>query len=212
MKEKTEHKIEVPYIDQSVRYPTGCESVSTVMLLHFLGIELSVDDFIEKYLPKDEFETRDGKWFGPDPRKVFCGSPYDEESFGCYAPVIVAVLNKVFQDSQQPYEAVDESGKTAEELTRQYIDHGMPVIFWACIEMREPITGPAWRLKSTGEQFVWTSNEHCMLLIGEDKENYIFNDPYDNHGVISYEKDLVEDRHRAQHSMAVGIRQLENRK
>lgn len=212
MKEKAEHKIQVPYIDQTVRYPTGCESVSTVMLLRFLGNNLSVDDFIENYLPREEFETRNDEWFGPDPKKVFCGSPYDEESYGCYAPVIVAALNKIFRDFQQPYEAVDETGKTAEELTRQYIDHGMPVIFWACIEMCEPITGPVWKLKETGEQFVWISNEHCMLLVGEDKENYIFNDPYGNHGVISYEKELVENRHHAQHSMAVGIRCLEDRK
>ena len=203
---KMKHKVEVPYIDQSVRYPTGCESVSTVMLLHFLGIDLSVDDFIEKYLPREEFETRDDEWFGPDPRKVFCGSPYDEESYGCYAPVIVKALNKIFQERQQPYEALDETGKTAKELARKYVELGMPVIFWACIEMREPITGPVWKLKETGEEFVWISNEHCMLLVGEDEENYIFNDPYGNHGVISYEKELVENRHQVQHSMAVGIR------
>lgn len=32
--------IDVPYIDQSKLYPTGCESVSTVMLLRFLGIDI----------------------------------------------------------------------------------------------------------------------------------------------------------------------------
>ena len=37
------HKIEVPYIDQSVKYPTGCESVSAVMLLKYLGYEMTVD-------------------------------------------------------------------------------------------------------------------------------------------------------------------------
>lgn len=42
--------IKVPYIDQSVKYPTGCESVSSVMLLRYLGYNLSVDEFIEKYL------------------------------------------------------------------------------------------------------------------------------------------------------------------
>ena len=44
--------IDVPYIDQSKLYPTGCESVSTVMLLRFLGIDITVDEFIEKYLEK----------------------------------------------------------------------------------------------------------------------------------------------------------------
>lgn len=38
------HKIEVPYIDQSVKYPTGCESVSAVMLLKYLGYEITVDE------------------------------------------------------------------------------------------------------------------------------------------------------------------------
>ena len=28
-------RLDVPYIDQSVKYPTGCESVSAVMLLAF---------------------------------------------------------------------------------------------------------------------------------------------------------------------------------
>ena len=41
--------IDVPYLDQSVRYPTGCESVSAVMLLRYLGYEMSVDEFIEQY-------------------------------------------------------------------------------------------------------------------------------------------------------------------
>ena len=86
--------IDVPYLDQSVRYPTGCESVSAVMLLRYLGYEMSVDEFIEQYLDRQEFELREGELYGPDPTKYFCGSPYDEESFGCYAPVITQALKK----------------------------------------------------------------------------------------------------------------------
>ena len=48
-------KLEAPYIDQSVKYPTGCESVSTVMLLQYLGYSLTVDEFIEKYLERRDF-------------------------------------------------------------------------------------------------------------------------------------------------------------
>ena len=64
-------KIDVPYIDQSGRYPTGCESVSTVMLLRHLGCNISVDEFIEKYLDCRDFEKRSGQLYGPDPRKYF---------------------------------------------------------------------------------------------------------------------------------------------
>ena len=49
-------KIEVPYLDQSHYYPTGCESVSTVMLLQYLGYRVSVDEFIRDYLKQDSFE------------------------------------------------------------------------------------------------------------------------------------------------------------
>ena len=47
--------IQAPYIDQTKQYPTGCESVSAVMLLQYLGIPVLVDDFIEKYLKKNRW-------------------------------------------------------------------------------------------------------------------------------------------------------------
>lgn len=197
-------KLEVPYIDQSVKYPTGCESVSTVMLLQYLGYSLTVDEFIEKYLERKDFEERDGQLYGPSPFEYFCGSPYDEESFGCYAPVICRALEKAAGDK---YEIINETGTSMETLLKDYIDKGMPVIFWACINMREPVTGPEWKLLETGDTFTWISNEHCMLLVGYDEEGYYFNDPYENNGVIRYEKELVEDRHRAQRSMAVGVKE-----
>ena len=86
--------IEVPYIDQSVSYPTGCESVSATMLLQYLGYEITVDEFIRNYVPCVPMQERDGQLYGPDPRKAFCGSPYDKDSFGCYAPVICEALQK----------------------------------------------------------------------------------------------------------------------
>lgn len=196
-------KLDVPYIDQSVRYPTGCESVSTVMLLQYLGYSLTVDEFIEKYLERRDFEVRDGRLYGPSPDEYFCGSPYDEDSFGCYAPVICKALEKAAGDK---YLITDETGTSMEELLTNYIDKGMPVIFWACINMREPVRGPEWRLLDSEETFTWISNEHCMLLVGYDEEGYYFNDPYENNGVIRYEKELVKNRHRAQRSMAVGVK------
>ena len=82
----------------------------------------------------------------------------------------------------------------------------MPVIFWACINMREPIVGPEWKLFDTEEIFTWISNEHCMLLVGYDEKGYYFNDPHENRGLIHYDKELVEKRHKAQYSMAVGVK------
>ena len=97
-----------------------------------------------------------------------------------------------------------------EELLRNYIDRDMPVIFWACINMRQEITGPSWKLNDTGEEFTWISNEHCMLLTGYDEEGYWFNDPYDNNGIIKYPSELVFKRHKAQREMAIGIRKIQD--
>lgn len=195
--------IKVPYIDQSGKYPTGCESVSAVMLLRHFGMNITVEEFIDDCLECSCFEEKNGELYGPDPRKHFCGSPYDGESFGCYAPVIVRALKKVLGDQ---YEVTDETGTEEEELCRKYLDNGIPVIYWACINMREPITGPQWKLKDSDETFTWISNEHCMLLVGYDKEGYYFNDPYDNNGTIRYSKELTKNRHRAQRSQAVAVR------
>lgn len=195
--------IEVPYIDQSVSYPTGCESVSATMLLQYLGYEITVDEFIQNYVPCVPMQERDGQMYGPDPRKAFCGSPYDKDSFGCYAPVIREALQKAVGDQ---YTVVDETGTSMQELIRRYIDRDMPVVFWACIDMKKEIIGPQWKLLDSGALFTWRSNEHCMLLVGYDEEGYYFNDPHENHGLIRYPKTLVEERHRAQYEMACSMR------
>ncbi|WP_270395686.1 C39 family peptidase [Mediterraneibacter massiliensis] len=208
-------RIDVPYIDQSKRYPTGCESVSATMLLQFLGIEITVDEFIQKYLACREFQSVDGELYGPDPYKYFCGSPYDEDSFGCYAPVICQALKKALQDAherkmcgERKWIVLDETGQSMEYLTDTYLDKGIPVILWACINMREPIVGPQWKLLDSKERFTWVSNEHCMLLTGYDEKGYYFNDPYENNGVVYYEKELTNNRYIAQKMQAIGIREI----
>ena len=196
-------KIDVPYINQSEKYPTGCESVTTVMLLHYLGYNISVDDFIENYLVKRDFEVRDGILYGPNPWECFAGSPYDTDSMGCYAPVICKALKPIVSDK---YEVIDETGKDLEYLAETYLKSGMPVILWNSINMREPIIGPVWKLLDSGEDFTWISNEHCMLLVGEDDKNYIFNDPYENRGVIPCPKEIILDRYDVYHRQAVGLK------
>lgn len=195
--------IATPYINQTPKYPTGCESVSAVMLLQYLGYSITPEEFIDIYLEKKEFEKKEGILYGPDPNKYFCGSPYDENSFGCYAPVLKRAIEKVVKED---YLVIDETDTDLEELKRKYLDQGIPVIFWACIKMREPIVGPSWVLFETEEEFTWISNEHCMLLVGYDNEGYYFQDPDENRGLMHYEKKLVENRHKAQYNMAIGMK------
>lgn len=215
-------QIKVPYIDQTEKWPTGCESVSAVMLLQYLGMEISVERFVEQYLEKEPFWGKDGTFYGPNPWKAFVGEPADAQSMGCYAPVIVKALEKALlpEDGKgrkaktkwrkggddTDWEVMDLTGVSMEELLRDYIDNDTPVIFWASIDLKETITGPAWILTDTGKLFTWRSNEHCMLLVGYDEENYYFNDPWQNHGTIGYPKELAEKRHLEQYQMAVSVK------
>ena len=104
------------------------------------------------------------------------------------------------------YEVCDETGKDLDELVETYLKQDKPVILWNSINMREPIIGPEWKLMDTGENFTWISNEHCMLLVGEDEDSYIFNDPYENRGVIACPKDIIRDRYEVYHRQAVGLK------
>ena len=199
--------ISVPYIDQTEKWPTGCESVSSVMCLQYWGFPITVDEFIERYLEKVPFETRNGELYGADPRKQFAGSPYDSDSFGCYAPVIEKALQEAAKDftnpDQEEFIVKDLTGVPMKSIVEDYIDRNVPVVFSASIDLKATIVGPDWKLLDSGEPFTWISNEHCMLLVGYDEEHYYFNDPWHNHGVIGYEKELVEKRHAEQYEMAV---------
>ena len=71
MGKMTEKIIKMNYMNQSGRWPTGCESVSAVMVLNHLGIDISVDEFIEKYIPCRPFECVNGVTYGADPYVAF---------------------------------------------------------------------------------------------------------------------------------------------
>lgn len=93
--------IDAPYLDQREKYPTGCESVCAVMDLQYYGVDLSVEEFIDNYLPLGDAPHVDGQgnYVGCDPREAFPGSPYEESGWGCYSPVIEKALVRALEDT-----------------------------------------------------------------------------------------------------------------
>ena len=93
--------IDAPFIDQRDKYPTGCESVTAVMALQYAGVDITVEEFIDNYLPQGNapYTREDGTLVGADPWKVFLGSPYEESGWGCYAPVITGALEQLLQEA-----------------------------------------------------------------------------------------------------------------
>ena len=114
------HKIiQAPHIYQTIHYPTGCESVSTVMALNYAGINTTVDSFIDNYLDKSS-----GVPF--DPNTTFGGNPRSSSGYGCYAPVIMNALNKLLPG--KGYYAQQLSNVPLQDLCSQYIEDRKSVV------------------------------------------------------------------------------------
>lgn len=200
---KTENKkvLSIPVIAQNPEYPTGCESVSTVMALKYAGYKISVAEFVDSYLEKSaDFYYQDGIKIGPDPNSFFIGNPKSAAGFGCMSPVIENALKKYLNDSPQVQNA---GGKSLDELCKTYIDENIPVIVWASIGMTEITNGASWQLEN-GESFTWKRNEHCLLLVGYDNASYYFNDPYTG-SLVSYEKKLCQSRYSKMGTQAIVV-------
>ena len=181
---------DVPTIHQFPQFPTGCESVATVMALNYFGNPITVEQFVDEFLPTSrDFYVENGMHFGPSPYEYFIGNPKSAASYGCMAPVIEKALRACVDDSLT---ISNLSGASLEMLCDQYIDNDIPVILWATIRMLETNPISSWYF-SDGTRFTWPGNEHCMLLVGYDDTQYYFNDPYTGK-LVAYDKTLTEDR------------------
>lgn len=200
--------IEVPYIDQTEKYPTGCESISAVMLLRYFGRDITPETFIDTCLNKQDLEFRQGHLYGPHPDDAFIGSPYHDDagSYGCYAPCIAAALTRA---AGERLCFTARKGKSVEWLVREYIDRQLPVVFWATLNMEPSSPGTTWRLLGREGTFQWINHQHCLLLVGYDEERYYFNDPWMNAGCRGYDRALVEQRYREMGMQAVTVEREE---
>lgn len=191
----------VPIMHQFPDYPSGCESVSAVMALQHADVSVSVDEFIDQHLPmSSRFYWEDGKNYGPSPYEHFIGSPRSTASYGCMAPVIEKALTSCLGNKQR---VKDVGGYSLSELCEQYVSRDIPVLVWVTIKMIEIQPTNSWYL-SDGTRFTWPGNEHCMVLVGYDENNYYFNDPYVG-ATVSYKRARAETRYAQMGKQALVI-------
>lgn len=198
--------IDAPYIDQRDNYPTGCESVTAVMALQYEGVDVTVEEFIDSYLPQGDapYEDAQGDLVGDSPWEVFLGSPYEDSGWGCYAPVIAGAVEELLKDRGSSLKVQELSGVSLDKLCGDYIDRGVPVMLWATIDMEEPTLSTQYILQDTGELFTWIYPLHCLLLTGETEDSYLFNDPMAGKNV-AYPKEQVEQAYKGVGMQAVVV-------
>lgn len=195
--------LNVPFIDQRKKYPTGCESISAVMALQYLGISISPETFIDNYLDKGRtpYSDESGNLFGDDPRKVFLGDPYSKNGWGCWAPVIENAVNKFIGKN---YTVKTIYGSSIDELCSKYIDNDIPVLVWATQNMAPARRYKTWYITGTSDQFTWITPMHCLLLVGYDDSGYYFNDSLQCKN-MRYDKSKVISAYNALNCQAVVI-------
>ncbi len=192
---------DVPILSQFPDYPTGCESVSAVIAMRYAGSDITVDTFIDRYLDKsNDFYTKDGVSYGPDPYEHFLGFPRSVNAYGCMAPVIENAMNAYYQGKK---EVVNATGTELSALCSRYIDRSIPCLVWVTIGMAEPFYTNRWTLPG-GDTYRWLANEHCMVLVGYDADYYYFSDPYAG-ALVKYARQLSNERYTAFGKQALAI-------
>ncbi len=194
--------IDVPYINQREDFPNGCESVSAVMALQYLGVDIDANTFIEEYLDMGSSPYYvDGVCYACDPREQFPGDPRLKSGWGCYPEVIKKAIDKM---KLPQHKAFIVKGAEIPELCTEYIDKGIPVVFWATIDMIAPSQYVTWNIEGTDRQHTWINPFHCVLLVGYDEEYYYFNDPMEQKN-MRYPKEKVERAYKGIGSEALVV-------
>lgn len=196
----TQEIIQVKTLCQYPLLPTGCESTAAVMVLNYYGDNVDMETFAGEWLSKSsDFYTYMGEDYGPDPNKVFVGDPFTAYGYGCYAPVIADCIN----ENSRVCNAYTVIGKDFSFLLSEYVDKGMPVLLWATMDMTPIKRGAEWILPQ-GENFVWKSGEHCLVLVGYDDKYCYFNDPLSG-TIVRYKISLAEKRYNEMGKQAVVV-------
>ncbi len=209
---------DVPMLYQGNTYPSGCESVSSTMLLNYYDFDITTDEFIDEYLPMSDITYNDnGEMTAPDTYSAFIGSPYSKAALGCFPPVIKNAMNDYFEDKDKDYKAIDITGASMKTLTSQYIANNKPVLIWATMWMQSPFVTYEWKVKNAeedspykdGDTYKWLANEHCMVLVGYDEDYYYLNDPL-NYSTTAYSRSVFEERYKQMGKCALVIEKIED--
>lgn len=187
--------------------PTGCESVSTVAVLRYLGVAITSEEFIENYLPCKAFWYENGELHGPNPHEYFAGNPFETSSLGCFSKVIVKAVEEMKRQGFSgtiDLKIENVTGTSLDMLAKTYLKQEIPVIVWVTNEMLPSYKGTEYLLED-GSRYEWTSREHCMVLCGMDGESYYLMDPLAAGEMVKYDRELVECRYEEMGREAVVI-------
>lgn len=195
--------LDIPHINQKeAGLPNGCEAVSATMLLNYYGLDISAEDFVDNYLPMEQIYNKWGFRYGPDPSGSYAGDPKSEKGgWGCFVPVIETAL-KAYVPSD--YTVFNISGVPFFMLEELIIYAQTPVVIWVTQNYSEIKKVYQWQSYDKSETYLYPVNQHCVVLMGCDYENYYIDDPLKDK-VVAVPRDKLEKSYASMGSQAIII-------
>ena len=191
--------LDIPLINQNPDYPNGCEAAAATMLLNYLGIDITLEDFINNYLPMSDVYEKDGIRYEPNPAVSYAGNPADtSRGLGTFEPVIANAITSILkkQKKENPkleYNIYENAEKyslkiAANQLTNTFT----PFLIWTTIDYTEAKDIYEWFSYDKKSTYTYPKNSHVVVVTGVDENYYYINDPLKNAKNIPIEKDLLE--------------------
>lgn len=166
--------LKVPAQDQGPQLENGCEVTSLSMLLAAVGHPVSKMT-LASMVAKDPTPLVRGpggeiiSWGNPNVGFVGSVAVY-ADGFGVYHHPLYELLKKIL-----PGRAVDLTGAPISVIERQ-LDRGVPVVMWVNSTLAP--TNRFWVTWQTPEgPFTTTLDEHAVLLVGYNSEDFFINNP-----------------------------------
>ncbi|MBE6824248.1 MAG: hypothetical protein E7513_02760 [Ruminococcaceae bacterium] len=191
---------------------SGCEVYAATVVMQYLGFKINEFDFADKYLIKKPISySLDYYRFGPDMNSAYAGDAY--EGYGIYAPAMAKSMNSYLETTDTKMRAYDLKNIALDTLCSEYVVNDIPVMVWATTYMMEPYEKAKWTIdyvdenadSEIGDTEVWLQNEHCLVLMGFDKDNYYFCDSVSGE-VSMYDKEVTNERYAQLGSQAIVIK------
>ena len=206
------YMIENVHVIEQKELKAGCETYACTMLLQILGFDVNEFTIADNYLDCHYvFTEEDGTKYGPDMHSGFAGTAYS--GWGVYAPSMAKSMNRFLADRKSDLKAYDNKDIPLETLCEDYVSKGIPVMVWATTDMDEPYVFDTWIVNyvdenaeaKMGDEVSWYMHEHCLVLIGYDRDSYYFADS--THGTISvFAKDLVAKRYEQMGKQSIVVK------
>lgn len=190
---------DVPLINQNPTYPNGCEAASATMLLNYLGIDITLEDFINNYLPMSDVYEKDGVRYGPNPAVSYAGDPKDtSRGWGVFEPVIANAITTILIEEKKnnpnlEYNICENAEKySLKTFLNQINGTFTPFLIWTTIDYKEAKEIYEWFSYDKKNTYTYPKNSHVVVVTGVDENYYYINDPLKDEKNIPVKKDLLE--------------------